>query len=78
VKAVTSCSNQRAFNTAVKLYLKLFPDIFDDQVSISPPKPPVQTMMQSLIKTRRIATIATALVVPELVVEQEESPLQFT
>jgi hypothetical protein len=78
VKAVTGCGKQQAFNTAVKLYLELFPDIFNDQVSILPPKPPVQTMMQPPIKTRRITTIATAIVVPELVVEQEESPPQFT
>jgi len=78
VKAVTGRGNQRAFNAAVKPYLKLSLDIFDDQVSISPPKPLVQTMMRSPIKTRRIATIATATVDPELVVEQEESPPQFT
>lgn len=72
MRAVIGRGNQRKFSAAVKPYMKLSPDIFNDQVSISPPKAIAKTT-RSPVKTRPVAAVVLAVDV-EVVAEQAEFP----
>ena len=77
IKAVTDCKNQRAFTIATKLYLKLFPNIFDNEIAILLLTQARSIASKSLIKIRKIAAAVVKEVTIELIVEQEEPLFRF-